>query len=1157
MSLRFIYGRAGCGKSTFCLDQIRNKIEKNTDNKLILLVPEQFSFQAEKDLLDSIGERALYKAEVLSFKRMSNKILDQVGGSAHKRMNDAGKNMLIYKVLDETSDKLKFFYKASKQQGFVDILSELITEFKKYNVTPNVINESLSKIEDLELKNKLEDISSIYEGFQGYLEPGYLDAEDELTILSRKLDESDYFNDAEIWIDEFTTFTPQQYSIIEKLLQKAKRVNVSLNSDMLNGYNDVDNTDVFSITKVTEKKLLNIIERSGVGYEKPIDLNKETCPRFCESKELRHIEKHFFSFPYKYYNLPVEKLRMYKALNTYDEVEKVARSIVAEIRDKDYRFKDIAVVCREIESYERIVSVIFKEYNIPFFLDKKRDVTDNPLVVLITSAFDVFIKNWSYESVFRYLKTGIVKIQREDIDLLENYVLAYGIRGFHWINDEFWRFGFDKDKEMSISDIEKLNKINEIKDMVREPLLKLQSSIKDDNSIFNICSNLYEFLNEIGALDTIEEWSERFSKAGDQEKSDEYGQITDIVIQVLDQMVEIMGRDKVKLDKFVTILNVGFEKHKMGLIPISLDEVLVGDIGRVKSHEVKSLYIIGVNDGVFPGSSREEGILSDFDRNMLKDYGIELAADTKTQAFEEQFLVYTSLSLSKEYIMLTYPMADFEGKALRPSIIISRMKKLFPKLVEESDIIKVNEDNLEYIVSPQPTFNNLISTLRRNFEGEETEKIWSEVYYWYKDKEQWKDKMSSVFKGLKYNNLVEKADESKIKALYMKPFNFDVSRIEKYAECPFAYYVQYGLKARDRKIYEFSAPDIGSFMHDVIDKFSDRVKEENLSFRELDIDWSKRAIDELVEETIEEKNAILKSSAKYKYMAGRMKRIISKSIMVISEHIKRSSFDPIANELKFGLGHKDLKPIEISLPSGEKVTLQGRIDRVDGMGLYDKVYIRIIDYKTGNKEFSLSDVYYGLQLQLLVYLEAILENADKFVESNALPGAILYFRIDDPIVKARRGLEEKDIENLILKKLKMRGLLLADAKVVKEMDNGIDGYSLIIPARMNKDGSLGKSSAITLQQFDILREYVKETLVRLCDEMLSGNISISPIKKDKYTSCSYCKFSAICQFDSTVKGNKYENINKKTDEEALELIYKAVSDRLLIEAKGGNDDGRN
>ncbi|WP_042439839.1 helicase-exonuclease AddAB subunit AddB [Clostridium amazonitimonense] len=1157
MSIRFIYGRAGSGKSTFCLQQIKNRIEKGEGEKLILLVPEQFSFKAEKNLLDSVGERALKQAEVLSFKRMSNRILDEVGGIAHKRMNDAGKNMLLFKILDQISDKLKFFYKASKQQGFVDILAEVITEFKRYNITPKIIKESLNKIEDLELKNKLEDLSSIYDDFQGYIESGYIDSEEELTILARKLDESNYFHGAEVWIDEFSTFTPQQYSIIEKLLRTCKRVNITLCCDGLNGNNEVDNTDVFSVTKNTERKLLKIIQESGIGYEKPIDLNKECCKRFEHSKELQHIERHFFSFPYKYYNPPVKNLRIYKALNSYDEVEKVARDIVSLVRDKDYRFKDIAVVCRELSDYEKIVSVIFKEYNIPFFLDKKRDVTDNPLVVLITSIFDIFIKNWSYESVFRYIKTGLIKIPREDIDVLENYILAYGIRGSHWTHDEIWKFGFDDNKELSLYEADKLNKINEVKDTIREPLLKLHSSIKNDYRVLNICSSIYEFLRESGTLETIEQWSKDFSDKGEQEKSDEYDQITDIVMQVLDQMVDVMGEERVKLDKFINMLNVGFEKYEMGLIPVSLDEVLVGDIGRIKSHDIRSLYIIGVNDGVFPRSSREEGILSDFDRNILKENGVELAPDTKTQAFEEQFLVYTALTMGKEYMMITYPMADFEGKALRPSIIISRMKKLFPKIIEESDIVNNVEDNFEYIVSPEPTFNELISTLRRNFEGEETEKIWSEVYYWYRDKEQWKDKIASVFKGFKYNNLVEKADEDKIKALYMKPFNFDVSRIEKYAECPFAYYVQYGLKARDRKIYEFSAPDIGSFMHDVIDKFSDKVKEESLSWRELDVDWCRTTISSLVEETIDDKNAILKSSAKYKYMAGRMKKIISKSIMIISEHIKRSSFEPLANELKFGLGYRDLKPIEISLPSGEMVTLQGRIDRIDSMELEDKVYIRIIDYKTGNKDFSLSDVYYGLQLQLLVYLEAILENADKFMESQTLPGAILYFRVDDPIVKGKKALKEEEVENLILKKLKMRGLLLADAKVVKEMDNDIEGYSLIIPARINKDGSLGKSSAITLEEFDVLREYVKETLVKLCDEMLSGDISIKPIKKDKYTSCSYCKFSSICQFDASIKGNKYENINKKTDEEALELIYKQVSNRLIIESKGGDSDGRN
>lgn len=1156
MSLRFIFGRAGCGKSTFCLNQIKNRIEKGTNSKLVLLVPEQFSFQSEKNLLSTIGEKNILNAEVLSFKRLCHRVFNEVGGVTHKTMNEAGKNMLIFKIVDQLHSKMKMFSTASKQQGFIDILSQTITEFKRYNITPEILKQSIESIkENQELKDKIEDLTLIYENFENKLHESYIDAEDELSILAQKIDECNLYDDAEIWIDEFTTFTPQQYVIIEKLLKKAKIVNITLCSDTLNGDKDIDNTDIFSTIKNTENKIVKIAADNRIYYESPIDLNKDCCPRFEASNELQHIENHFFSFPYKYYPEKVNNLRIYKALNTYDEVEKVSRDIIRLVRDKNYRFKDIAVVCRELESYEKLISVIFREYEIPYFLDKKREIMDNPLIVLITSIFDIFIKNWSYESVFRYLKTGILDISKEDIDILENYVLAHGIRGKKWTEGELWDYRvINTEKEMTNYEKLTMNRINETRDQVVEPLKKLYKNINKNSTVKEICIALYDFLIDIKALDKIENWSKDFQEKGNQEKSNEYSQIIDIVMQVLDQVVEVMGEEKIKLDKFVKILNVGFEKYEMGLIPVSIDEVVVGDIERIRSHNIKALYVIGVNDGVFPKGGREEGILSDEDRNILKEKGVELAADTKTKAFEEQFLVYNTLTIAREYLMLTYPVGDYEGKALRPSIIISRMKKLFPKLIEESDIVKINleDPELEHIVSPISTFNELITELRRNYEGEDIEEIWSEVYKWYINKENWKEKAKIVFKGFEYSNQVEKADDKKIKALYTRPFYFDVSRIERYAECPFAYYVQYGLKAKDRKIYEFSYPDFGSFMHEVIDNFSHKLKEENISWRELDVDWCRKTISNLVDENIEVNSSILKSSGKYKYMAGRMKRIISKSVMIVSEHIKRSSFDPLATELKFGTGSKELKPIELSLPSGEIVKLRGRIDRVDAMELDGETYIRIIDYKSGNKEFSLSEVYYGLQLQLLVYLDAILSNADKFIKNQALPGAILYLRIDDPLVKGNRDMSDEEIEKQILKKLKMKGLLLADAKVIKEMDNNIEGYSLIIPARINKDGSLGNSSAITLEQFEILREYVRDTIVRLCEDMLSGDITIKPVKNNKYVSCKFCNFSSICQFDSSIKDNKYNYLAKKSDEDIWNLIYKKTEENL----EGGGSDGR-
>jgi len=543
-----------------------------------------------------------------------------------------------------------------------------------------------------------------------------------------------------------------------------------------------------------------------------------------------------------------------------------------------------------------------------------------------------------------------------------------------------------------------------------------------------------------------------------------------------------------------------------------------------------------------------EGILSDRDRSFLKDYGIEIAQDTKSRAREEQFLIYSTFTIPKKYLRVSYPISNFEGKSLRPSIMISRLKKVFPKLIEKSNVIKkyTEEEALELISIAKPTFNELVYTVRNEVEGQVAKDIWWEVYRWYLSQENFKLKSARVFQGLRYSNQVHTVDSQKIKKLYGSPLSFSVSRLEKYAECPFAYYVQYGLKAKERKIYELSAPDLGSFMHGVLDGFSTKLEENHMNWRDIEESWCEKTVDEIVEVDVNKKNGyILASSPRYRYLVERLKRLLTKSVWTITQHVKSGSFTPAGHEIEFGKS-PEFPPITMELSTGEKISLTGRIDRVDEMVTEEGTYLRIIDYKSGPKNFKLIDVYYGLQLQLLVYLDAILTNWKKYEKSQNIPGAILYFKIDDPIISASGETSEEEIEKEIMKKLKMQGLLLKDARIIREMDKNMERYSLIIPAQINADGSLAKNtSAATLEQFKLLGEYVRNTVVSLCEDMLQGNITINPCKKKDYVACTFCNYSAICKFDVGIRDNKYKLLIDKSEEELWELIKKS------IEEKGG------
>nr|WP_278679931.1 helicase-exonuclease AddAB subunit AddB [Clostridium paraputrificum] len=1144
MGIRFIYGRAGSGKSTYCLNSIKNRLNDNNGNTLIYLVPEQYTFQRETMLLKDVGEEGLLRAQVLSFKTMAQKVFDECGGRVHDRMRDVGKSMLIHKILQESEENLQYFNRISKEQGFTDIISETITEFKKYNVTPSVLREGLTKIDDEELKSKLTDLANIFEKFDISISENLVDTDDELTYLANKLNNCSLYDNAEIWIDEFTTFTPQQMEVIKGLARKCKEVNIALCMDEVSSGDDSEVTDIFNSLKTTELRILNMMRDEHIGYEKPVNLNDNKNNRFKYNHELKHLEKYFFTYPFKSYKQDVNTIRLYKANNSYDEVENVAKEILRFVRDKGYRFRDISVVCRNIDDYEKIATVIFNEYDIPFFLDKKIDILSNPLIVLILSSIEVMIRNWSYESVFKYLKSGLVNIDSNEIDILENYVLANGIKGFKWTN------------ELSLSE-EDNDEIDPIKVMikVREPLIKLHSRIRGNKSVKAICTAIYEFLIELDCFNRIEEWISEFDEYGMQSKVMEYQQVSEIVIDILDQAVDVIGEDLITINEFYKILNAGFQNREIGIIPVALDQVNIGGIGRIKGRNVKVLFIVGVNDGVLPAANKDEGILSDRDRDLLKENGIELSSSTRAKVFEEQYMVYTALTLASDYLMISYPMADFEGKSLRASIVIPRLKRIFPKLIEESDLFNLKEKSDKYskVTAPIPTFNELILALRRNYENEDVEDYWKDVYCWYKDKEEFYNKSGNILEGLKYSNDGEVVAREKLKKLYSIKDGrllFSVSRLENYAECPFSYFIKYGLKARDRKVYEFSAPDLGSFMHEILDEFTNKVKRERISWSELNFERCRNIVSDLIEKKlIEDSNSILNSSKKYKYFTNRFKRVIAKSVSVLAEQMRKGQFEIFSNEFQFG-NLRDGAPIKLELPSGEEVYLTGRIDRIDSLDLHGNTYIRVIDYKSGSKKFDLNELYYGLQIQLLVYLDAILKNSEYILHTQAMPGAILYFKIDDPIIKSKSELQDEEIRKQVLDKLKMNGLLLKDAELVKAMDNDMETYSLVIPATFKKDGDFSSnSSVITEEQFNILREYVNFKMIELCEDMLSGKIRIEPCKNQRTSYCDYCDYSAICQFDTSIKDNKYKLVLKKDDKE--------IWNDMIEKVKGGSEDGGN
>lgn len=608
-------------------------------------------------------------------------------------------------------------------------------------------------------------------------------------------------------------------------------------------------------------------------------------------------------------------------------------------------------------------------------------------------------------------------------------------------------------------------------------------------------------------------------------------------MNVLDEIVLVFGDEKVSFDKYMQILKTGLSSSDLGKIPGTQDQVIIGDVDRSRSHKVKAIFIIGLNDGMFPSVHRNEGFFNDNDRQLFKENGVELARNTIESLYEDNFNIYKAFTTAEEKLFISYASSNSEGTTLRGSILISKMKKIFPKLEEESDIVQRTSE----ILIENTTFDELLNKLSEYRDSGEIEDKWVEVYNYYKNNRQWKYKLEKAMEALLYNNKPDKINQENIFKMYGETLRTSVSRLEQYQACHFAYYLKYGLKLSEKDNFKINPIDTGTFMHDVIDTFFNIVNERSYNIKEL----TDEQITELVEEIIDEKlglnkNFIFTSSPKYKSLSMRLKRVIFRSMKYIVESLKYSKFEVLGNELEFGDG-KEYEPIVMQLENGHKVEITGKIDRVDIAQLGDDKYVRIIDYKSSAKNIDLNQVYAGLQLQLITYLDAVCENED------LLPAGMLYFNLIDPIIKSKKSLSEEEIENEIRKKFKMQGLILADVDVVKLMDTNLEkGNSNIVPAYIDSKGNLSNSSSsgVSRKQFEYLQKYANKIIKQISMEILSGNIGISPYYnvKNKKTACDYCEYKSICNFNGMDWNIGYNYIGNAKKEIVLEMIEEKLGD---------------
>lgn len=1121
MSLKIIYGNSGTGKSTYIFKEIAEKIRNKSKRKIYIITPEQFSFTAENKLLDSIKPiTAVVNAEVLTFNRMAYRVMKKVGSANILNLSTSGKSMLIYNILSEEKNNLKFVGKSNEN---VELVSTQITEFKKHGIKEENIKNIADNIEDKYLNSKLLDMYKIYEKYNLELSEKYIDENDNLTILAEELDLINDFDDTDIYIDEFVGFTFQEYEIIKKLMLKAHEVNITVCTDSIEEPINPD-TDIFYENKLTLSKIYYVAKMQGVKIEKPIKLEEKY--RF-KNKELKHLEENIYAIPYKKYNEKIENIALFLAKNQYSEIENVAKNIIKLVRDHGYRYKDISIITKDLEEYASLCKAIFAKYKIPVFIDEKKDLNQNILVKYILSVLNIFSKNWSYESVFEYIKTGFISdIEDDDIWLIENYILRWAIKGSKWYKGE-WNFYNETDEEKE--------KILHIREKIVSPLLRLKENLKNEKDVKSITIKLYNFLIENKINIKLEEKIKSLEEIGELEKAKEYETSYKIIIDIFDEMVSVLGEKKVSFEKYIEILKTGLGNSGLGKIPMSQDEVTVGDVDRSRSHKVKAVFIIGLNDGMFPSINKNEGFFSDKDREKLKSEGIELAKGTLEKLYDDNFNIYKAFSTSENKIFLSYASSDIEGKSLRPSILINRIKKIFPYLVEESDVIETKSE----IITENTAYEELLTFLSDVRENKKSiDDLHIELFKYYSNNIDWKYKLENNMQALNFNIKPDKINDQMIDKLYGDTLKTSISRLEQYRSCPFSYYLKYGLNISEREEFKIQAIDTGTFMHEVIDSFFDKLSERNIKVKDIKDEEENDLINELIDEIIEEKlqikkNYIFTSIPKYVVLANRLKKVIKKSMIYILDSLRFSDFEIMGHEVEFKNG-KEYSAIEMEVGDGRKVEITGKIDRIDIAKTPEGKYIRIIDYKSSTKDINLNEVVAGLQLQLLTYLDAVCNIED------VMPAGILYFNLIDPKIKLSDKISEEKIEDELRKQFKMRGLILADVKIVKMMDKKLEkGNSNIVPAYIDKEGNLSnRQSSITKTQFENLQNYTNKVIKQISKEIFEGKIDIKPyynVKQGK-TPCEYCKYKSICNFNNGICKKEYNYIGNASKEFILEQI---------------------
>lgn len=1141
MSLRFCFGPSGSGKSHRIYEEIMQRAAEEPGRNFLIIVPDQFTMQTQKDLVMRSDRDGILNIDVLSFGRLSHRILEEVGTKEMPVLDDTGKSLVLQKVAADLKEQLPAMGSLLHKQGYIHEVKSAISEFMQYGISTQDMDKLITSAQKRgALAMKLKDLKTLYRGFQDYIRDHFITTEETLDVLRRSLSKSKILKGSVVVFDGFTGFTPIQNRLIQELMRVCAETIVTVTIGVGEDPYKMDGEQkLFHLSKKTVADLEKLAAEAEV--ERGEDLFVKGGPnRFAKAPALYYLEQNLFRYQYEPYAGEQQEIHMFEALSPREEVHQTALHIRHLIREQGMSYRDIAVVIGDLEGYASYVETEFGQLEIPCFLDRTRGIVLNPMIEYIKSALQLYIKDFSYDTVFHFLRSGMADISREEIDELENYVIRTGARGYRTYSRLFTRRAEELQGNAEGSEqaeektMERLNRIRQ-QFMDAVEILHMGSQEKAGDYV----SHLYDFLEQNQVQQKLLNYQQQFEKEGDLSRAREYAQIYRLVMDLLDQVYELLGEEEISRQEFADILEAGFGEITVGTIPQNVDRIVVGDMERTRLKQVKVLFFLGVNDGNIPKNASKGGIISDMDREFLIESGTEMAPSPRQQMYIQRLYLYLNMTKPSEQLYLSYAKVNSEGKGIRPSYLIDTVRKLFPAMSVE---YPQNRSRLEQIEGRQEGARYLAEELREYVEGTLPEEERQDFYLMYRAYE-----ADAAGRDLLTRAAFRRYRESGLsrivaRALYGQQLENSVSRLETYAACACRHFLQYGLSLQEREEFGFEASDMGTVYHAVLENFAGKLAESNLTWWDFTEDFAAKAVKESVEAyAATYGETVLYSSARNEYAITRMSRILTRTVLTLQKHLKQGSFQPDDYELSFRFA-EDLDSIHVDLSEDEKMHLRGRIDRIDVSEDAEHVYVKVIDYKSGNRKFDLAALYYGLQLQLVVYMNAAMEmESRKHPDKEIVPAALLYYHIDDPTIETPVELTDEQINEQILAKLRMNGVVNSDPEVVERLDRYMQDKSVVIPVEKKKDGSFSaRSGVLSREEMQLISSYVDAKIRSIGREILDGKIAANPYEKGNEEACTYCAYKKVCGFDGSIPGYEKRQLEDLDKQALMQRMQKTV-----------------